>query len=34
MLQKIRYAIKNTELMDADFVDRRADADGWAGVRP
>lgn len=31
-LQKLKYAIKHTELMDADFIDRRATS-GWENVR-
>jgi hypothetical protein len=31
-LNKLKYAIRNTELMDADFIDRRATS-GWENVR-
>ena len=31
-LEKLRYAIRHTELMDADFIDRRATS-GWENVR-
>eukprot|EP00981_Chlorochromonas_danica_P016180 scaffold15944_cov248-Ochromonas_danica.AAC.14 len=30
-LSKLRYAISNTELMDADFIDRRGTA-GWENL--
>ena len=31
-VDKLRYAIHNTELMDADFIDRRATS-GWENIR-
>ena len=31
-LKKLKYAIRNTELMDADFIDRRATS-GWENIR-
>jgi len=31
-LDKLRYAIRNTELMDADFIDRKGTS-GWENVR-
>jgi hypothetical protein len=30
-LRKLKYAIRNTELMDADFIDRRGA--GWENIR-